>query len=143
MGSILGPQQQFLLDMQNDMFQAGAAMRRPPAPPASVGTDAERSISQQVERLSLRERSQAEQYEDAGQGERLRNAKRGVRGTPPPGVPPEVVLPPVVRHSGGPRDSSVTTPDLARGVKVTKPQAQEQRPVVSMIRRSLRGVFGR
>merc|ERR1712217_686385 len=28
-GSILGPQQQFLLDMQTDMMQAGAAMRGP------------------------------------------------------------------------------------------------------------------
>mmetsp|Transcript_119248 Transcript_119248/g.338112 ORF Transcript_119248/g.338112 Transcript_119248/m.338112 type:complete len:466 (-) Transcript_119248:95-1492(-) len=155
-GSILGPQQQFLLDMQNDMFQAGAAMRRPLAPPSSgLGINAERSISQQIEKLSLRERSQAEQHEDTGQGERLCNAKRGVRPATAAGVPPDSapgVLPPVaqqqVRPSGGQRDSSVTTPDLARGVKAANPkppaQAQpEQRPVVSMIRRSLRGVFGR
>merc|ERR1712232_207732 len=115
-----GPQQQFLIDMQTDMFQAGAAMRRPQAPPSSVGNDAERAISQQVERLSLRERSQAEQYEDAGQGERLRNAKRGVRAVPPAGVPPEIgpcVLPPVVRHAGAPRDSAGTAQHLAQGVK--------------------------
>merc|ERR1719361_2558016 len=67
-GSILGPQQQFLLDMQNDMFQAGAALRRPAPVPIS---DAERELRMQAERLSLRERSQNEQQEDTGQGDRL------------------------------------------------------------------------
>merc|ERR1719226_383944 len=58
-GSILGPQQQFLLDMQNDMFQAGMAMRRPPVAPSMAASP--EALAQQVERLSLRERSQAEQ----------------------------------------------------------------------------------
>uniref|UniRef100_A0A7S4V277 protein-tyrosine-phosphatase n=1 Tax=Alexandrium monilatum TaxID=311494 RepID=A0A7S4V277_9DINO len=78
-GSILGPQQQFLIDMQHDMFQAGAAMRRPVAPPR---TDTERALAQQLETMTMRERSQAEMYEDAGQGERLINAKRNPRGAP-------------------------------------------------------------
>lgn len=32
-GSVLGPQQQFLCDMQTEMFQAGAASRRPSTAP--------------------------------------------------------------------------------------------------------------
>eukprot|EP00927_Polykrikos_kofoidii_P050535 TRINITY_DN44431_c0_g1_i1.p1 TRINITY_DN44431_c0_g1~~TRINITY_DN44431_c0_g1_i1.p1 ORF type:complete len:536 (-),score=70.06 TRINITY_DN44431_c0_g1_i1:180-1694(-) len=73
-GSILGPQQQFLCNMQHDMFQAGAALRRPNSP--LVG-DVERQLAQQVDRLSFRERTNhAEQYEDVGQGERLVSAKR-------------------------------------------------------------------
>mmetsp|Transcript_18058 Transcript_18058/g.50160 ORF Transcript_18058/g.50160 Transcript_18058/m.50160 type:complete len:450 (-) Transcript_18058:68-1417(-) len=78
-GSILGPQQQFLLDMQNDMFQAGMALRRP-AP--SLGNGISEILAQQMDRLSFRERSQAEQREDVGQGDRLCNAKRGVVGAP-------------------------------------------------------------
>jgi hypothetical protein len=117
-GSILGPQQQFLLDMQAHMFQAGAAMRRLPASPSlqmvSRG-DAERATLQA--KFSSGERPHAEQCEDVGQGERLRNAKRFVsarRGnaartsapgdvgaTRTAGIPLEMVLPPVSRQGGG------------------------------------------
>merc|ERR1711988_4587 len=76
-GSILGPQQQFLCDMEAEMHQAGAALRRPVA---GLMTDAERSLASQVERMSLRDRTMAEQAEDIGQGDRLVGAKR-VGGT--------------------------------------------------------------
>eukprot|EP00927_Polykrikos_kofoidii_P063030 TRINITY_DN57836_c0_g1_i1.p1 TRINITY_DN57836_c0_g1~~TRINITY_DN57836_c0_g1_i1.p1 ORF type:complete len:410 (-),score=51.74 TRINITY_DN57836_c0_g1_i1:110-1339(-) len=78
-GSILGPQQQFLCDMQNDMFQAGASLRRP-QPPPSDGVDGEAMLAQQLSKLSLRERTQSEKVEDIGQGDRLCNVKRGLVG---------------------------------------------------------------
>lgn len=78
-GSILGPQQQFLCDMQQDMFQLGAFVRPLPAPLAD-GTDrAVHGITQQVERMSLNG-GRLEEFADPGQGERLCNAKRKVRG---------------------------------------------------------------
>lgn len=69
-GSILGPQQQFLVNMQTNMMQAGIAMRCPQVLPSGF---------QEAEgiRLSLSDRSQAENYEDVGQGERLCSAKKG------------------------------------------------------------------
>jgi cell division cycle 14 len=73
-GAILGPQQQFLVDMEPAMFQAGAALRLPAA--CFSDTDAEREHLQLDDRLSLRVRSLAEEYEDKGQGERLCSAKR-------------------------------------------------------------------
>lgn len=73
-GSILGPQQQFLLDMQHEMWQAGAALRTP------VLTEG--ALAQQVAGLSLRDRTEAEQVEDLGQGERLVGAKRSMRLSP-------------------------------------------------------------
>jgi cell division cycle 14 len=76
-GSILGPQQQFLCDMQNEMYQAGASLRGPGR--ALVG-DSERAISAQMERLQVRDRTQAETAEDVGQGERLCNAKKQTVG---------------------------------------------------------------
>jgi cell division cycle 14 len=131
-GSILGPQQQFLLDMQSDMFQAGAALRRTFAPLAPGGSDAEHALAQQVERLTLRDRCQAEKSEDVGQGERLCNAKRTRSFNPldggallPPmvagksdmpiagqhGVPPQ----PVGRNGGGEsRTETGRVPNLQR-----------------------------
>jgi len=105
-GSILGPQQQFLLDMQTDMIQAGVAMRRPPVPPSSLGADAERMLCQQVDRLNLRDRTQAEQFEDPGQGDRLCNAKRGQRGAAPNMAvppPPADPCPPHAKDTAGRR----------------------------------------
>merc|ERR1719375_1184505 len=52
-GSILGPQQQFLIEMQTDMFQAGASLKRPPA---ALVTEAERALAQQVSGMALRDR---------------------------------------------------------------------------------------
>mmetsp|Transcript_107575 Transcript_107575/g.302872 ORF Transcript_107575/g.302872 Transcript_107575/m.302872 type:complete len:491 (-) Transcript_107575:72-1544(-) len=95
-GSILGPQQQFMVDMQSELFQAGAYLRRPPP---SLGTQQERSLSQQFDRLNLRDRHQAEQQEDVGQGEYLCGQKRIVRGGG--GHQPQGMYQPRGNDSGG------------------------------------------
>jgi cell division cycle 14 len=117
-GSILGPQQQFLVDMESEMFQAGAATRIPrlPSSPSAAasapggGFDmTERALAQQAEKLSLKDRSSAEQYEDVGQGERLCNAKRSsgkehiATHMRSPGLnlaPLEILLPPLCKTVG-------------------------------------------
>jgi cell division cycle 14 len=76
-GSILGNQQQFLVDMEQEMFQAGAAMRCllqnwPPA----FWSEIETHLSDQVCRLNVEDNEQGYGYEDIGQGERLCDAKR-------------------------------------------------------------------
>jgi len=78
-GSILGPQQQFLLDMQSDMFQAGFALRQSPLSPFSGY--ANKDLTRQLDKLQIRDLSQTEKAEDVGQGERLCQAKRT---SPPP-----------------------------------------------------------
>lgn len=72
-GSILGQQQQFMCDMQNEMFQAGAALRRLTANPSSPQ---ERSLAQQMASLNIRDRTEQELREDVGQGEFLVNSRR-------------------------------------------------------------------
>mmetsp|Transcript_96225 Transcript_96225/g.167114 ORF Transcript_96225/g.167114 Transcript_96225/m.167114 type:complete len:406 (+) Transcript_96225:108-1325(+) len=78
-GSILGPQQQFLVDMEQSMFQAGELSRRPRALPASKE---EESLAAKMKVLALRELSAAEKTEDVGQGEALCRARRVVTATP-------------------------------------------------------------
>mmetsp|Transcript_13353 Transcript_13353/g.35846 ORF Transcript_13353/g.35846 Transcript_13353/m.35846 type:complete len:469 (+) Transcript_13353:77-1483(+) len=74
-GSILGPQQQYLCDMEVDMFQAGAVMGKIPHP--FMAADLEKALALQVEKLSVRDGpNHGDQFEDVGQGERLCNAKR-------------------------------------------------------------------
>eukprot|EP00928_Gymnodinium_smaydae_P060091 TRINITY_DN4364_c0_g1_i1.p1 TRINITY_DN4364_c0_g1~~TRINITY_DN4364_c0_g1_i1.p1 ORF type:complete len:398 (-),score=60.87 TRINITY_DN4364_c0_g1_i1:641-1834(-) len=73
-GSILGPQQQFLCDMQEAMWQAGEAMRNGSSPGGTV-VDEEQLMYQMI-RLSLRNRTSIEMAEDVGQGDRLCTAKR-------------------------------------------------------------------
>merc|ERR1719181_1338466 len=51
-GTILGPQQQFLLDMEAEMFEAGAALRSPSSPFSLSDSDAS---------------ERAEEFEDQGQ----------------------------------------------------------------------------
>mmetsp|Transcript_97057 Transcript_97057/g.216485 ORF Transcript_97057/g.216485 Transcript_97057/m.216485 type:complete len:430 (+) Transcript_97057:140-1429(+) len=114
-GSILGPQQNFLVDMQNEMHQAGAMLRRPPPSLGSPGVDA---LAQQLEAVRLRERSQGEQAEDVGQGDRLCNAKRVARGGSTTG------------------DADASRPPAAAVVVV-----KEQRS--GSARFSLKGIFGR
>lgn len=82
-GSILGPQQQFLVGMEHDMFQAGLAKCRIPAPISTTNgqqsLDAVPSLLKQIGKLSLQEHSKTENFEDytdQGQGERLCKAKR-------------------------------------------------------------------
>jgi len=77
-GSILGPQQQYLCDMQNEMWQAGAVSRGPQQ--GLMLTDAEKDLAMQMERLSMGGLTKAQKVEDVGQGERLTNAKRNVQG---------------------------------------------------------------
>jgi len=64
-GSILGQQQQFLVDMQSEMFAAGDACRRQSG-----------DLADQFGRLQIRELQPSESREDVGQGERLREARR-------------------------------------------------------------------
>jgi cell division cycle 14 len=80
-GSVLGPQQQFLVDMEHDMFQAGAAARRPPRP-LSSGLD---DVAQQFQRMKLKN-SNSEDFEDVGQGESLMSAKRRFQAHTTPNV---------------------------------------------------------
>jgi len=70
-GAILGPQQQYLCDVQNDMFQAGAAHR------ANLTGQ-----PKNPEEIRLREKLDAERREDVGQGDRLVNAKREFQQPP-------------------------------------------------------------
>lgn len=118
-GSLLGPQQQFLCDMQNEMFQAGCQFRM--ANQGLVG------LEQQLSNMSLKESQKAE---DKGQGERLVGAKRGMgsqsRPDGQPGPPGGMSLP----AYGG---------DQGRA----SPQAAPQRiSVTQSVRRSLKGIFG-
>lgn len=71
-GSILGPQQQFLVDMQQCMFQAGHASRSPQA----MKSPSLKELEKDHRQCSHFDRHQAENFEDVGQGERLCGAKR-------------------------------------------------------------------
>jgi len=68
-GSILGQQQQFLVDMQNEMFAAGEECQRRP------------DLADQFGRLQIRDLRPSESCEDVGQGERLREARRRAQPT--------------------------------------------------------------
>lgn len=70
-GSFLGPQQQFLSEMQSEMFQAGGVLRSRIHSLAVLGEK------------ELEERKKAEDFEDKGQGERLVTAKRNSGGNSP------------------------------------------------------------
>lgn len=72
-GSILGPQQQFLVDMEQSMFQAGDTLRRPRSLSASAEEEA---LATKMKGLALRELTAAEKTEDVGQGEALCRARR-------------------------------------------------------------------
>jgi cell division cycle 14 len=89
-GSILGPQQQFMVSMQSDMFSAAAALASPA--PCLVDLAGEARL-QEIGKTPTPERSaertMAERHTDVGQGERLCSARRasghkaGIRVTPP------------------------------------------------------------
>jgi cell division cycle 14 len=131
-GSILGPQQQFLVDMEREMFQAGMSYR---GPQRTLMGDSDRAMAAQIERLSLRERTQAEQVEDVGQGERLVGARRGVADQGGMGAM-------FARDGGAAADAGAGRDRFALGHHdpglVPKPKAP---PRSSMIRRGLRGIF--
>mmetsp|Transcript_107766 Transcript_107766/g.300364 ORF Transcript_107766/g.300364 Transcript_107766/m.300364 type:complete len:462 (+) Transcript_107766:27-1412(+) len=77
-GSVLGPQQQFLVNMQEEMFQLG---RLPQSPKATKGSTFDNEVPSSPQaagkHLLL---TRAHQHKDIGQGERLCSAKRGSRG---------------------------------------------------------------
>lgn len=75
-GSILGPQQQFMCDMQADMFQAGAMLRRPAA---SLVSQQERTLAQQMEKLNIRDPAYEDVQNGVLQGDHLTGAKRQFR----------------------------------------------------------------
>jgi len=76
-GSILGAQQQFLVTMEAEMFQAGIALRGPGRMPAGA-EQTDRDMVARMQNMSLqRERTAAELREDVGQGEYLTGARRG------------------------------------------------------------------
>mmetsp|Transcript_52988 Transcript_52988/g.124131 ORF Transcript_52988/g.124131 Transcript_52988/m.124131 type:complete len:448 (+) Transcript_52988:70-1413(+) len=70
-GSICGDQQQFLVDMEQKMFDIGDASRN------------EMDLARKVQALSIQDACNgAEQKEDVGQGDRLINARRQRRPAP-------------------------------------------------------------
>lgn len=81
-GSVLGPQQHFLVNMEAEMFQAGIAALGPRWSPSAVPPDAtDGALAQQAAGLSLHDNAKADQYGgDDGQGERLCDAKRKKQG---------------------------------------------------------------
>lgn len=80
-GSILGPQQQFLVDMEQAMFQAGEFMRPLPASIFSAGADTAH-LEKRMARLTVRDLAEEERVEDVGQGEGLCKAKRSFVADP-------------------------------------------------------------
>lgn len=122
-GSILGPQAQFLCDMEREMAQAGAAFR---GPQRGLPADSEKAVAQQIERLNLRERTAAEQVEDVGQGDRLVGAKRSPQSPQSPGEQGGMAA------TFGYRSS----PDAGAGQMLGRPKAA---PVA---KRGLKGVYG-
>jgi len=73
-GSILGPQQQFLVDCEAMMFQAGATAHGPSQQPSMAQEEA--IMAQRMGRLAVRDLREEETREDVGQGEGLCHAKR-------------------------------------------------------------------
>lgn len=134
-GSILGPQQQFLLNMQDEMFQMGRSLKGPNFKMGVVGTDL--STSQSAGMCLLLNHSAGQKHRDVGQGERLCIAKRG--GTVPSltcsneqpdsvGPPsPKAKLPPLTRR---PMARQASAPELIALEKL-KPLEQSQWPTIS------------
>mmetsp|Transcript_14123 Transcript_14123/g.42050 ORF Transcript_14123/g.42050 Transcript_14123/m.42050 type:complete len:519 (-) Transcript_14123:205-1761(-) len=93
-GSILGPQQQFLCDMQAVMFQAAAAEGAQPTagPSLSGSANPDEMLAHGMRGLNVRDLREEEMREDVGQGEHLRQARRisksTILNTPADGGPP-------------------------------------------------------
>lgn len=80
-GSVLGPQQQFLLSMEADMFQAGIAALGPRWSPHMLPDATDGALAQQASALQIQYDNKSENYGgDDGQGERLCSAKRNMQG---------------------------------------------------------------
>merc|ERR1712217_293780 len=133
-GSILGPQQQFMCDMQAEMWQAGATIRGP-------GRSLNGDLNAQMERLTVsnRERAAHEMVEDVGQGERLCGARRGAAGGMFGGG-----------DAGGGASASNSRGDYrggsrrdSRGDPDDAPSADQSKQKLGIARRGLRGMFRR
>lgn len=108
-GSIIGQQQQYLVDSQVDMFQAGEFLHRPKSLPA---TDEEKLLNAKLESLKLldspgrlpfasaygRVLTAEQQAEDVGQGENLCRVRRSAQMT----FSGSIGLAPIQRQGGGP-----------------------------------------
>jgi cell division cycle 14 len=132
-GSILGPQQQFLCDMQSEMWQAGATFR---GPGRGLTDQNEKDLSAQMQRLNVRERPAHEMVEDVGQGERLCGARRqgGMFGGGDAGGGNG-------RDYRGMRDTADRNDPRDRNHQRDSPQPEAPRQRQGMIRRGLRGMF--
>mmetsp|Transcript_86720 Transcript_86720/g.269601 ORF Transcript_86720/g.269601 Transcript_86720/m.269601 type:complete len:528 (+) Transcript_86720:53-1636(+) len=112
-GSVLGPQQQFLVDMQDRMFAASAEFFSTPPAPALAS-------------LAPPRLSGAESKEDVGQGEWLCGAKRGGR-SPHGDLLPQPIpfhLPP----SGTPQGKAPTPPQHVPSHAPMPPSPQSHGP---------------
>uniref|UniRef100_A0A7S4RY69 protein-tyrosine-phosphatase n=1 Tax=Alexandrium monilatum TaxID=311494 RepID=A0A7S4RY69_9DINO len=129
-GSILGPQQQFLVDMQNDMFQAGSA-RRIPCP---LSNDPN-GINHQIEKHGLLQDEEETEYSQ--EGDRLCRVKRNARTAAQPRQGAAAGV-------GGIDPQARRNPAPARHVPPPAPPAptnQERPERASIIPRGLRGIF--
>lgn len=118
-GSVLGPQQQYLCDMQHSMFQAGLAARgladslAPDTPELPPKEDLE-SLAEKTATMSLRgtrHQGVLDTRVDVGQGERLCNAKR-------------------CSQASSPANSDSTTATF-RSVKSSSSESSSQDPVLT------------
>lgn len=122
-GSILGPQQQFLVEMQHEMFQAGAMLRRTAQPGVTLSPEADRALAGQLSNITLKD---SQLREDKGQGDRLVGAKRGSQG---------LTISTTSAPTAGPAAVGQRTSfgDIGRVQGSTS---------FSMLKRSLKGIFG-
>jgi len=145
-GSILGPQQQFLCDMQAEMWQAGQSFRGP-------GRQIDdKELSAQMQRLNVRgdtrERAAHEMIEDVGQGERLCGARRqggmfggGDAGGGGGNGSGRDFLRGGPRDPRDPHDQRDPRDVRDRDPREAPPQVEAPRQRQGMIRRGLRGMF--
>lgn len=131
-GSMLGTQQQFLCDLEREMFQAGMALRGPGRMPPGAG-----DIAEQMQRLSLaRDRTLAETSEDVGQGDYLVGQRRGMADHGGHSLN---------MFSGGRRDAGGSAADAGAGLQLdargNSNPGSKNNARTSMIRRGLRGIF--
>lgn len=149
-GSILGPQQQFLVAMEEEMFQAGVALHAGSQTsfPLRHQPGDTHTLSQRMQALSVKKCPPEESYEDVGQGERLCSAKRKVKAGPPQAP---VLIPGVTRKStSNGREAETHTAEAksasrdcdtpgGRGHRVPVQDAAK-RSVPGMVRNSLQGL---
>mmetsp|Transcript_139238 Transcript_139238/g.277614 ORF Transcript_139238/g.277614 Transcript_139238/m.277614 type:complete len:618 (+) Transcript_139238:165-2018(+) len=134
-GSVLGPQQQFLVDMQDEMFNADLPMPRTLSTPVAADGQTLSFSPQGCTRMSggcsgatrepvvpLRSVTAEQQQADVGQGERLCGAKRSMRMA---ALPPEPIA-----EVAAPQTTSLVSakvpPKLLEVTTSLQPQQQPQ-----------------